>query len=62
MAYKLSDLLASVRTEDLAAATGVCLSTVSRWKRGLSKPSPLAMRELNRILKKMNDEVIYEDI
>jgi len=51
--YKLNDLFDSVRDTDLAATLGVAASTINRWKRGVSRPSPLARRELERLLKSM---------
>jgi DNA-binding transcriptional regulator YiaG len=38
--------------EDLAREVGVSLSTVHRWERYGVKPSPLAWRELQRLLKR----------
>lgn len=33
----------------LAAAAGVGLSTVYRWRRGSARPSPLALEKLRRL-------------
>lgn len=37
--------------EGMAHALGVSYATFSRWERGLSKPSPLAMEKLIKIKK-----------
>jgi len=54
--YKLNDLFDSVRDTDLAATLGVAASTINRWKRGVSKPSPLAKQALERLLKSMEEK------
>ena len=36
--------------EALARKLGVAVRTVARWESGVSKPSPLALEKLNRIL------------
>ena len=54
--YKFSDLFLSVRDVDLAATLGVSVSTINRWRRGVTRPSPLARRELERLLKSMEEK------
>ena len=36
--------------EQFASLIGVTFSTVNRWERGRSKPSPLALRRINELL------------
>ena len=38
--------------EQFAAKVGVTVSTVNRWENAKGKPSPLAMRELEKLQKK----------
>ncbi len=40
--------------EALAHILGVSYHTISRWERGLSKPSPMALKNIKAIL--VNDE------
>ena len=54
--YKINDLFLSVRDVDLAATLGVSVSTVNRWRRGISQPSPLAKQALERLLKSMEEK------
>jgi len=48
-------LAANLTQEQLATQLGVTFSSVSRWERGLSKPSPLAMQKIEGLLQKMGD-------
>ena len=36
--------------EQFAVKVGVTFSTVNRWERGKSKPSPLAMRQIEELM------------
>jgi len=36
--------------EQFAAKVGVTFSTVNRWESGKSKPSPLAMRQIEELM------------
>jgi transcriptional regulator with XRE-family HTH domain len=36
--------------EQFAAQIGVTFTTVNRWESGKSKPSPLALKEINKLL------------
>lgn len=38
--------------EQFAAKVGVTFSTVNRWESGKSKPSPLAMRQIEELLER----------
>ena len=38
--------------EQLAAKVGVTFSTVNRWESGKSKPSPLAMRQIEKLMER----------
>ena len=40
--------------EQFAAKIGVTFSTVNRWENGKGKPSPLAMKQIQELLKKYN--------
>jgi DNA-binding transcriptional regulator YiaG len=42
----------SYSQEELAHQVGVSLSTVQRWEKKKGRPSPLAQRELERILRR----------
>lgn len=42
--------------EQFAAEVGVTWSTVNRWENGRGKPSPLAMRQIEELQKKTNDD------
>jgi transcriptional regulator with XRE-family HTH domain len=46
---------ANLTQEQLAAQLGVTFSSVSRWERGLSRPSPLAIQKIEEMLQKMGD-------
>lgn len=41
--------------EQLAHKVGVSFKTVNRWERGKSKPSPLAMKRLLSLEKKVSE-------
>ncbi len=41
--------------EQFAAQLGVTYSSISRWERGCSKPSPLALQKVEGMLQKMGD-------
>ena len=43
-------LLAELTQEQFAAELGATHSSVSRWERGISKPSPLAMQKVEGML------------
>lgn len=45
----LRDLL-GLSQEKLAAKVGVTFSSVNRWENGHTKPSPLAMKQLEELL------------
>jgi len=38
--------------EQFAAKVGVTFSTVNRWESGKSKPSPLAMRQIEELIER----------
>jgi len=40
--------------EQFAAKVGVTFSTVNRWESGKSKPSPLAMRQIEELINEMD--------
>ena len=48
-------LAANLTQEQLATQLGVTFSSVSRWERGLSRPSPLAMQKIQGMLEQMGD-------
>lgn len=41
--------------EQFAAKVGVTFSTVNRWEAGKSKPSPLAMRRIDELIKHLKE-------
>ena len=41
--------------EQFAAQVGVTFSTVNRWESGKSKPSPLAMRQIEELRERLNE-------
>ncbi len=48
-------LLAELTQEQFAAQLGATHSSVSRWERGINKPSPLAMQKVEGMLQQMGD-------
>ncbi|URD48486.1 DNA-binding transcriptional regulator [Chroococcidiopsis sp. CCNUC1] len=48
-------LLSGLTQEQFAAELSVTHSSVSRWERGISKPSPLAMQKVEGMLQQMGD-------
>jgi putative transcriptional regulator len=48
-------LLTGLTQEQFAAELGATHSSVSRWERGISKPSPLAMQKVEGMLRQMGD-------
>lgn len=48
-------LLTGLTQEQFAARLGVTYSSVSRWERGLSIPSPLAMQKIEEMLGQMGE-------
>jgi DNA-binding transcriptional regulator YiaG len=41
--------------EKFAARVGVTFPTVNRWEKGHAKPSPLALKQLETLLKELGD-------
>jgi len=41
--------------EQFAVKVGVTFSTVNRWENGKGKPSPLAMKQIERLLHRTNE-------
>ncbi len=41
--------------EKFATKLGVTLLTVNRWENGRTKPSPLAMQKVEKLLRRMGD-------
>lgn len=48
-------LLIGLTQEQFGAAIGVTYSTVNRWERGRSKPSPLAVKLIEQMLVDLGD-------
>ena len=42
--------------EQFAAKVGVTFSTVNRWENGKGKPSPLAMKQIEELQKKLDQK------
>ena len=42
--------------EQFAAKVGVTFSTVNRWESGKSKPSPLAMRQIEELMERAEEK------
>ncbi|MGA3115342.1 MAG: helix-turn-helix transcriptional regulator [Syntrophobacteraceae bacterium] len=42
--------------EKFAAKLGVTFPTVSRWEHGRAKPSPLALKQIENLLRKLGDK------
>jgi DNA-binding transcriptional regulator YiaG len=42
--------------EKFAARLGVTFPTVSRWEHGRAKPSPLALKQIENMLRKLGDK------
>ena len=51
---KIKDLRSKLglTQEQFAAKVGVTFSTVNRWESGKSKPSPLAMRQIEELMER----------
>ncbi|WP_313942888.1 MULTISPECIES: helix-turn-helix domain-containing protein [Calothrix] len=45
--------MAGLTQEQFANTLGVAYSTINRWENGRSKPSPLAMEKIERMLQEM---------
>ena len=57
MADKITELRSKLgmTEEQFAAKVGVTFSTVNRWESGKSKPSPLAMRQIEEHMERTKD-------
>ena len=42
--------------EKLAARLGVTYPTINRWENGRAKPSPLAMKQIENLLRSLGNE------
>lgn len=49
-------LLTGLTQEQFAATLGVTFSTINRWENGHSKPSPLALGKVEKMLEEMGDQ------
>ncbi len=47
-------LEAGLTQEQFASQLGVTCSTINRWERGRSKPSPLALQKIEQLLEQMS--------
>jgi len=58
LARKISRLRSKLgpNQEQFAAKVGVTFSTVKRWGSGKSKPSPLAMRQIEELMERSEGE------
>jgi len=54
LARKIRELRSNLglTQEQFAAKVGVTFSTVNRWESGKSKPSPLAMRQIEELMER----------
>jgi putative transcriptional regulator len=48
-------LAANLTQEQFAGQLGVTCSTMNRWERGRSKPSPLALQKIEQLLEQMSE-------
>jgi len=48
-------LLMGLTQEQFAAELGVTYSSINRWENGRSKPSPLAMQKIEKLLRLRSD-------
>jgi putative transcriptional regulator len=48
--------LSGLTQEQFAASLGVTYSTVNRWENGRSKPSPMAMKQIEERLQNMSEQ------
>ncbi len=48
-------LATNLTQEQFAGQLGVTCSTINRWERGRSKPSPLALQKIEQLLKQMSE-------
>ena len=46
-------LATNLTQEQFAGQLGVTCSTINRWERGRSKPSPLAIQKIGQVLEQM---------
>lgn len=58
MAKMVRDLRAKLglTQEQFAAKVGVTWSTVNRWENSRGRPSPLAMRQIEELQEKLNED------
>ncbi len=42
--------------EKFAAKLGVTFPTINRWENGRAKPSPLALRQIEKLLRSLGDQ------
>ena len=48
-------LATNLTQEQFAGQLGVTCSTINRWERGRSKPSPLAIQKIEQLLEQMSE-------